>query len=111
MSGIDPEKLREAIDLVAEHLGGWGPSDLRAAERLLVDAANAHLSTLPKTKEVEVWRVEFAGCVATALAEWRPMMRTFTDRVNAESMADSMRGDKSFACIRVTGPHKQTVPA
>jgi hypothetical protein len=53
MSDIDPEKLEQALFVVAVNAGAWGPADYRAAERMVMDAARAHLATLPKWKEVE----------------------------------------------------------
>lgn len=59
MTHISPEKLEEAIKIAEENLGGWGPSDLRRTQRMLLDVAKAHLATLPHFKEVEVeqWAV------------------------------------------------------
>lgn len=69
---------------------------------LLADAAE---STLPKTKMVEVWRVEWAGAGNSI-----PMIEQFGALLEAEDFANGRRvaGRK---CIRVTGPHQQEVPA
>jgi hypothetical protein len=67
-------------------------------------ALYAHL-TAPKTKEVEVWRFEWAydgvaGC--------------FQAHDTAEAALADLKGslgNKHYSDRRVTGPHKQTVPA
>lgn len=68
---------------------------------LLADAAE---STLPQTKMVEVWHVEWAfmgaGCVGG-----------FSSRDAAQREADWLNAQDGCACIRVTGPHQQEVPA
>lgn len=65
-------------------------------------ALYAHL-TAPKTKEVEVWHVEFAnnhGCAYVSVRSSRDL---------AENLAELYR-QHGHTCIRVTGPHKQKVP-
>lgn len=66
-------------------------------------ALYAHL-TKPATKEVEVWRVEYAT------AQSGPHCLTFTTEGDARRQAESMRGGIAH-CIHVTGPHKQEVPS
>ncbi len=64
-------------------------------------ALYAHLSK-PKTKEVEVWRVEWAD------GDNQPRVSQFPCKGGADDWASRL---PSEACGRVTGPHKQTVPA
>jgi hypothetical protein len=71
----------------------------RAGHRALV----AHL-TAPKTKEVEVWRVEFAGGNGLPYIDQRMGEET------ARELAHQ-RIREGASMVRVTGPHKQTVPA
>lgn len=100
---IDAEKLEEAIKIVDEYLRGWGPSDLRAAGGLLVAAARAHLATLPRVKEVEVWHVEYA--------QNGPCIALYETEPSAHGYARMLSGISNVSNIRVTGPHKQKVPA
>lgn len=101
----DPDKLREAIRLAGQYAdiveSGQGFPGLPSAEsmRLLARAAE---STLPKTKMVEVWRVESAheGC---------PCLSQYTNEQDARGWERSP--PSCYACIRVTGPHMQEVPA
>jgi hypothetical protein len=69
----------------------------------IYDALCAHL-TAPRTKEVEVWRVEFAR-------HGEPQCLQYLDVGAAELNAASFRHQNHLSCIRVTGPHKQMVPA
>ncbi len=93
------EKLREAIKWARHTRQVLGCDNPNAATMaLLADAAE---STLPKTKMVEVWHVEY--CFSG-----RPLVAVYT----TEEMARAHElPHKSYACIRVTGPHKQEVPA
>jgi hypothetical protein len=109
---IDGEKLHvEAARRIVADLGDIHLMGLlsREADALIVARAFlAHVSTLTepvcKTKTVSVWRVEFAhqdgspGC-----EQWQSAER-------ARYWADSIRRD-GCSCVRVTGPHSQTVPA
>ena len=111
---MSEEKLREAIKAVrsevssleASNLGPWkSRSDTL---RLLCDAAE---STLPKTKMVEVWHVEYVDAETLY-----PAVDVRRDRDNgtfgAEARAERLRKQPSkYLCIRVTGPHQQEVPA
>lgn len=72
-------------------------------------ALYAHL-TKPKTKEVEFWRLEFAQRHFTGA--WQAEQEVWPNREFLDGRADEMREDTAkFACIRITGPHKQQVPA
>ena len=77
----------------------------RATYRALYDHYTA-----PRTKTVEVWRVEaaFKGD-AEANEAWLPVTRTYMNERSARAAA----GDftlPNWRCIRVTGPHQQEVP-
>jgi hypothetical protein len=69
----------------------------------LRDAACLHLSTLPKVTFRQVWHVEFCN-------DGIPFVTVVGDAVIAHARAMAYR-DKGFACIHVTGPHQQGVPA
>lgn len=68
-------------------------------------AAEAHLATLPKTKMVEVWRVEYAACIG---GTWFPECAARNTREQAETFVLALPHD---SMARVTGPHQQEVPA
>ncbi len=100
MSDIDPERLAKAV-------AAWGP--LSTYEKgsdtwLVVAAAEAHLATLPRYEEVDVWRVEWAATGGV------PCIDQHTDKSFVEQVAEEKR-NFGRQCIRVTGPHKQRVPA
>src|SRR5690242_15631782 len=106
----DHEKLREAIERVQEILG---PQPIAPINRDLVLILDAAKSTLPKTKEVEVWRVEYA--VVNGARDdpeaWRLGTWTYRTEADARKEEEEARNmGSSYDCIRVTGPHKQTVP-
>lgn len=109
MSDIDPEKLEEAIDFYSYEASRITNPVNVARATLLVDAARAHLATLPRYKEVEVWRIEFA-------LDGVPKCETYLTNSSANNRAEIIKQGHAFpnyaaACIRVTGPHKQRVPA
>lgn len=65
-------------------------------------------STLPKTKKVEVWRLEYALTNGT---EWHPTDQVFTDFMKMTEREGYMLLNPSwFACVRRTGPHQIEVP-
>lgn len=112
MSAIDPEILAKAIagaeDAVIHNATS---SDSNCTSRIvsvlmlraLIKASKAHLSTLPRVKEVEVWHVESVlhGCT-------RVSVRSAQDL--ADNLAVLYRED-GHSCVRVTGPHKHQVPS
>lgn len=101
MSDIDPVKLEEAIQQYEQYTGD--------VIRIVVDAARAHLATLPRFKEVEVWRVEWAH---PGNKSWKPYVAHYLTEWEATAKADSCcNHPENHACVRVTGPHKQRVPA
>ena len=99
------EKLRSAIERVLAITGPNASDDLyricKAAE-----------STLPRTKMVEVWRVEYAKRWPTFDgAEWMPCVYQYMSRSMADDTATGIAKDAwPKTCIRVTGPHMQEVP-
>lgn len=82
---------------------------------VICKAARAHLATLPeppKTKMVEVWRVEWA---VLAINRWVAHHRGEPTREEANHcLARLIETDtygNTLRCARVTGPHFQEVPA
>lgn len=107
------EDLREAIR-VARHVmsGNSGVRPDMVHPKWLTLLADAAESTLPKTKMVEVWRIEWALSIDGS--EWEPMGYQKSTQAEAQQFADNVvKGapGKKVACIRVTGPHMQEVPA
>lgn len=96
MSDIDPEKLEAALDI-----HGYGSRGENFG--LILAAARAHLATLPRWKEVEVWRVEWAS------AAFIPCIEQFVTEGQAKRAAHE-RASLGRKCVTVTGPHKQRVP-
>lgn len=96
----DHEKLREAIKRLRRQSGNYADDSWEAAINVVCAAAE---STLPKTKMVEVWHVEF-------FFNGRPCVHAFESREAASHYADVGKGDDHRYCIRVTGPHQQEVP-
>jgi hypothetical protein len=108
---IDRAKLEEALsfyDWLAHR-----PSSQNPHLTMIVDAAKVYVSTLPKTKMVEVWRVEYAEwCSFLNGGEWKPITRTALNETSAQEIAaDYAKRPGERACIKVTGPHQQEVPA
>lgn len=97
----DPETLEASIKW-ARHIAGCGHDAENLAR--LADAAEQHLATLPRWKEVEVWRVEWAS------AAFIPCVEQFLTEEEARRSAHE-RASLGRTCITVTGPHKQRVPA
>lgn len=108
MSAIDPEKLADAI--------AYYDNDARPAAPQfyeILSAARAHLSTLPRVKEVEVWRVEAAQRTLLHTGEkvWHPQVFTYRSEIEARGTAERYDEAGSWRCTIVTGPHLQKVPA
>lgn len=101
---IDAERLERALEY-------YNCDAYRTAPhfREIITAARAHLATLPRWKEVEVWHVEYT--VWAHEEGWLPRVEVCGDAVIAEARALKMRGLNGKSCIRVTGPHMQKVPA
>jgi hypothetical protein len=75
-----------------------------ATLQLVREAAEKHLATLPKTKMVEVWHVEWA-------LSGLPMLHLHYSKEQAEEAAAYLAREPHRTCIRVTGPHQQEIPA
>lgn len=112
----DHEKLREAIKYARKHAreerAAWPNLGLKVPD--LLDAlADAAESTLPKTKMVEVWRVEWAVKFSDG---WVAVAGHYATEREAREWARSLeigspRCDGCYSCIRVTGPWQQEIPA
>lgn len=88
---------------------GTNVLDARQAEamvRYMLDAP-------PKTKMVEVWRVEWAYRVQVDDRSpfWQTTARHYEREHVARVTAKTLEAEGINACIRVTGPHQQEVPA
>jgi len=85
--------------------GATETDDMREAYRALYDHYTA-----PRTKTVEVWHCESAVKTKDGFS---PHVSAHRTRALAEKNADALRKAScdTFACIRVTGPHQQEVPA
>ncbi len=109
---MDAKQLEEALDEFRPLLDDPGKSlPLTTWNKVvgaIFSAAEAHLATLPKTKEAQVWRVEYAE---NTLSGWEPMVIQCDALADAGNEARRLDGYVGYACIRVTGPFKQTVPA
>lgn len=85
-----------------------GTSHRKVAEQI-VAALRSEL-TKPATKTVEVWRVEWAER-SHARAVWWPYSKTVWNEGDANNELNSLARNPLVSCIRITGPHKQEVPA
>lgn len=102
----DRAALTEAIERLRKR--GLADPDQLA---LVCDAAEAWADTLPKTKMVEVWRVEFAQVKSQTLATWEAASAAFSTRAEAHQYAQIVTGWSCTAHIKITGPHQQEIPA
>lgn len=88
-----------------------GPPHLVKETMTVVEAARAHLDTLPRTKMVEVWRVEWA---VLAINKWVPKHYGEPTKETAEHFLSQLLAADTYGntvrCARVTGPHQQEVP-
>lgn len=117
---VEPRLPKEPTEtMFRAFLGGGGWVDCSTNREYFMRswrALYAHL-TKPATKTVEVWRVEFARMGSSG--EWLPDSTScghasgYFTRAQAEEEAAKLAQEPSeeYACIRVTGPHKQDVPA
>lgn len=111
---IDGEKLHSRVlDALAILTGiassyrlGADQNNLELAIKWLKEVTESTLTEPVCTKTVEVWRVEWA---VRSCGDWRPCADHFDDEAKARHHASHMERD--FDCVRVTGPHFQTVPA
>lgn len=81
------------------------------AYRALYDhLTSPNKKTKPKTKMVEVWRVEWVQYPDN----WKPFSQSEGEgeasRLWAEERAEWLRKRPHYTCIRVTGPHQQEIP-
>lgn len=118
----DHDKLREAINSLGSACQKAlviGPAANRMTRTVweddLIRVLAAAESTLPRTKMVEVWRVEWASKMTSG--KWQVHADHYWSSDTAKLRADMLRGveenssSDTFACIKVTGPHQQEVPA
>ena len=100
----DHDKLREAIDqirlLAQGRVSAMDGEHFSEAIELVCTAAK---STLPRTKTVEVWHVEWA-------LGSHPMIHLYLSEADARKNATLLAQEQHRTCIRVTGPHQQEVP-
>lgn len=107
--------LRSAIEDVREWVDSDGTGRFLNSMRLeigrmeLGQVLAAAESTLPKTKTVEVWHVEYAvkrhhGGIAHGIV-------VTETRSQADEAANNHRRNGASQCVRVTGPHQHEVPA
>lgn len=83
----------------------------RADAEQILAAIRADISR-PKTKTVEVWRVEYA--VKNQSGEWVPQGIHYRTEAAARDQGKHLlwgHSKSALECIRVTGPHTQDVPA
>lgn len=108
MSDIDPEKLEKALSLADDEIQHaknfeYSTAEIKLANaEIIVAAARDRLAALPRFKEVDVWHVEYA--------QGGPSIALYTTESGAHAYADHLKKCSAF-CVRVTGPHKQRVPA
>ncbi len=103
-----PEKPTEEMMMIL-----WRAFNSRAQYQgtAAMNAYNALRAELlkPKTKEVEGYRVEYSKRFG---GKWFPQIMDvlYCDESAARMVAQHLT-DQGLLCIRVTGPHKQEVPA
>lgn len=104
---IDPVKLREALESVDRYFDKTG----FMTESWPIVAQSVR-SLLPKTKMIEVWRVEWAHQAKPHQSApfWQPTARHYEREYVARAIAKTLENEGNNACIRVTGPHMQEVP-
>lgn len=94
------------------NLGGYDNHNMRRARAVLTKMGVAFAPDRSKgparTKEVDVWQVEY---VQRIMGNWVPQANREPTEDKARRLRDSFAGDSRMACVIVTGPHKQTVPA
>jgi hypothetical protein len=61
----------------------------------------------PRTKETTVWRVEFA---VKGTGRWFAGTSTYDTENEARHAARAKEILRDMACVRVTGPHRQSIP-
>ena len=99
-----------AIADAISHLGHGVTDGDRNIAREAIRLYHNHLYrrlTRPKTKMVEVWRVEYS--IKRSDGEWAAHSHNCDTWRHAEQSAENLRANA--ACIKVTGPHQQEIPA
>lgn len=93
-------------------LGGYDNHNMRRARDVLRKAGVSFSPdrSKPATKTVQVYRLEFAKRHHVT-GDWLADGETWPSREYLDDKADELRGDPNYACIRVTGPHTQEIPA
>lgn len=108
-SPIDPKKLEEALAQTPRssfNFPGYHTVDVSTQHWAIIEsAARAYLATLPRTREVEVWHVEYVN------DDDSPTIAVIADKVIAEGRALRFTEQRRFRHVRVTGPHKHVIPA
>jgi hypothetical protein len=95
--------LDAAIDIARDHAAKGHTVTIRSREITLGASAG------PKTKTVEVWRVEYS--TQRADGAWNSSCSQFNEKFDADREADFQGRHCGARCIKVTGPHQQEVPA
>jgi hypothetical protein len=108
MSGpIDRAALERAINALNQYFMGNSKvcTDLELAQ--IGAAARAHFDTLPKTKTVAFWHVEYV------VPQESGDLKLFVHAAFTEEDARRYAGgiNRNFLCVHVTGPHQHEVPA
>ena len=100
-----PTHVLDAMDMARLDSKGGCVTSLRDGYRALYDHYTA-----PRTKTVSVWRLEFAYKKPPE-GPWVPRSVGYETKAEAEQKAKDLAEVFFHACIRVTGPHQQEVPA
>lgn len=97
----------KTLAVIWSHLERYGAAANGDTVRAIYRALYDHLAA-PKTKTVEVWRADYA--VRIVGNEWLAKSYTASSRLEVEREMENATGP-DYACIRITGPHTQEVPA
>ena len=92
------KELEAALDKYEGHV-------MSETMQLVFKAAKEHLKTLPQTKMINVWHVEY-----TLRNSSEPRCEVLKSRGDAVRFADRM-DLAGFECINVTGPHQHEIKA
>jgi hypothetical protein len=105
MSTIDRAKLEADIAWSRDHAIAFNSTWNERFGRVLL-AAESHLATLPKTKMVDRWKVEwtYKGCPGAYCWYDSPF-----EAANEFTRLSTM--PKFYSDLKLTGPHQQEVPA
>lgn len=104
MSGLE----KAISDMRQYATGGCRAFDTRQLIEI-INAAEAWAATLPQTKMVEAWNVEFAERSGD---NWDIGVHAFRSKQLADEYENGLRAVRpALRCIRVTGPHQREIPA